>query len=506
MLTAFCGVGIAGAGDARKPASHDSSLSIGVCAYFVLLRTSYSDVKRSARAWRLLGRSAKASTGAFGAYRVFRYRKTPYRRDSLVILPTIRIPARPHRVGAFLNKCARCYHVSMKSNETDRSARKHVPMSVRMMVPLALACAFGFGAIAFNRVSSIHQKVQKVQNQIQEIARFGIDPSSAIKHLSNAKRLFDAGDADGGENELDVALSVLNSLEAKKSMVQNSHDFPVEVKQKSNLFVRAERVTIDGFTDDCMEPCISKDGQYLYFNNSNRPEVHSQIHCAKRIDGLHFKYLGILPGTTSSSKDMALALNNRGTAFWTSLRSFETDRKSIYTGQMMNSGVQSALAIEGSITVVPESWINMDCDVSAGGEELFVSRAQFLPGAKDPIKSDIKISIRQNERYDVVPNSDLLLKQINTEDLEYAPCVCPSGLELLFTRTRVTPGEHGQPIVRSLILIAKRSSKSAPFGTPEAIVSATGFSEAPTISSDGAELFFHKLEPDGFKIYRARRQ
>src|SRR5450432_3634763 len=63
------------------------------------------------------------------------------------------------------------------------------------------------------------------------------------------------------------------------------------------LYTNPEPIEISGYAEDAMEPCISLDGQYLFFNNSNEQNVKTHIHFAKRMAPTKFQYLGILPGT-----------------------------------------------------------------------------------------------------------------------------------------------------------------------------------------------------------------
>jgi hypothetical protein len=50
-----------------------------------------------------------------------------------------------------------------------------------------------------------------------------------------------------------------------------------------------------------MEPSISRDGQYLFFNNSNDPSVNTNLHWAERIDDLTFQYRGEIAGVNTTS-------------------------------------------------------------------------------------------------------------------------------------------------------------------------------------------------------------
>ena len=90
-----------------------------------------------------------------------------------------------------------------------------------------------------------------------------------------------------------------------------------------------------------------------------------------------------------------------------------------------------------------------------------------------------------------------IMKNINTGDLEYAPAISADGLELYFTRASQTSVS---------IMLATRTSLNDPFGEPLALRQLMGFVEAPSISLDLQELFFHKKVDDTFGIYRAERR
>ena len=86
----------------------------------------------------------------------------------------------------------------------------------------------------------------------------------------------------------------------------------------------------------------------------------------------------------------------------------------------------------------------------------------------------------------------------------HAPAASADGRELYFTRA-------SQPIAAATvqghlrIMVATRNSVTEPFGEPRALTALTGFVEAPSISLDGKEMFFHKKVGEKFLIYRAER-
>jgi hypothetical protein len=54
-------------------------------------------------------------------------------------------------------------------------------------------------------------------------------------------------------------------------------------------------------------------------------------------------------------------------------------------------------------------------------------------------------------------------------------------------------------------MVATRTSADVPFDEPRGLRALTGFVEAPIISLDGKEMFYHKKVGDKFAIYRAER-
>lgn len=80
-------------------------------------------------------------------------------------------------------------------------------------------------------------------------------------------------------------------------------------EEKSDLYVRPQPVSIEGYDGSAMEPFISPDGHYLFFNNENDPAVNTNLHFAERIGKLSFRYLGELPGVNSHVLDAAPSLD-----------------------------------------------------------------------------------------------------------------------------------------------------------------------------------------------------
>lgn len=279
-------------------------------------------------------------------------------------------------------------------------------------------------------------------------------------------------------------------------------------EKSSSLYESPQPVSIDGYNDECMEPFITGDGRYLLFNNSNSPFVDTHIHICKRLGENSFKHLGLLSGSVSKSKDMAPTIDADGHLYFTTLRSFDKDGHSIYCGEFAKEGLKNVSLPNGDISPHKPAEINMDSDISKDGKTLLLSRAHFANPLLPPDKSDLAIAEKENGKFSLNPQSQSLLSQLNTSALEYAPCLSADSLELYFTRAskKAVAGDAKklEPYLR--IMVARRKNCFSPYGKPEKLVALDGFIEAPTITYDKREMFFHKKVSDKFRIFCARRR
>jgi len=90
-----------------------------------------------------------------------------------------------------------------------------------------------------------------------------------------------------------------------------------------------------------------------------------------------------------------------------------------------------------------------------------------------------------------------LLAAINTDALEYAPCISDDQLELFFTRI----ANNESAIYRST-----RRDRSSAWEAPRRISAITGFAEAPTIAPGGRALYYHVRRNGRFVIERVMRK
>lgn len=278
-------------------------------------------------------------------------------------------------------------------------------------------------------------------------------------------------------------------------------------EKESRLYGDPQPVTIEGYDGQLMEPFVSLDGQYLFFNNQNSPKVDTNLHFAKRTGDLSFKYMGELPNANAPKLDAAASMDKDNRVYYTTVREYDRTRISIYTGVFDGEALQGVHPVTGGITPARGGHINMDVSISPDGETMYISRAVFGFFSRGvPKKSDILLARRTESGFDLDPKSDEIMKNVNTPALEYAPAISADGLELYFTRaSRLLAGESGEGAAIR-IMVARRAAPDVPFGAPERLVELAGFVEAPTFPRDGAELFYHKKTGDKLRLYRAVRR
>src|SRR5262245_11892202 len=267
-----------------------------------------------------------------------------------------------------------------------------------------------------------------------------------------------------------------------------------QMEPEYTAFGVPERVTIRGYGDHAMEPFITRDGRYLFFNNSNDPSVNTNLHYAERINDLTFEYKGEVAGANTEALEGVPTMDNNSVFYFVSTRSYKETLSTIYHGRFSGGAVTGVKIVEGISEKTPGR-VNFDVEISADRQTLyFVDRV--FSGRPTPDKADIAIAVRDDESFQRLSGSAELFKNVNTDALEYAACISPDELELFFTRA----GKNGPSIYRST-----RKSVTHPFDPPARVAAIKGFVEAPTLSPDGRSLYYHLRDGARFVIYRGAR-
>ncbi len=270
------------------------------------------------------------------------------------------------------------------------------------------------------------------------------------------------------------------------------NDAGVEPATGSAGFANPERVTIRGYSDHVMEPALSPDGRYLFFNNSNEASVDTNLHWAERTDDLTFAYRGEIAGGNTRSLDGVPSMDRNNTLYFVSTRSYEQTASTIYRGTFANGALSGVELVPGVSAEVPGR-VNFDAEISRDGGTLYFVDSIFSGGV--PKTADIAAAERRGAGFERI-GPDEVLQQVNTNALEYAPAVSQSGLELYFTRAQGSS---------AAIFRSTRASVGAPFGSPSRVEAAEGFVEGPCLSPDEKSLYYHKKVDGLFVLYRVKR-
>ena len=264
-----------------------------------------------------------------------------------------------------------------------------------------------------------------------------------------------------------------------------------------------ELIDIQGYSADAMEIGISPDGEYLLFND--RVKGNKDMHWATRIDDRTYRYQGRVENTVSEAVDGTPSFDSHGNLYFTTLKTFRENRKSIYKAVFRAGIAHDLRPVAGNIYVTGRDrpskvWISLDPDISDDGSLLFYSEGCFDPRQGFPYPFNVRGAKKMNGEF--VKLDDRILANINTDSLEYAPTISTDGLEIFFSRISKV---DGRPKFVG-IYTAKRKSRNEPFAKPQKIMAITGDVEAPVLSGDETKLYYHRMERGVFKVFRVTRK
>lgn len=260
-------------------------------------------------------------------------------------------------------------------------------------------------------------------------------------------------------------------------------------------FKGAEPVRIEGFPDEAMEPFLSRDGKYLFFNTRN-DIANTNIHFAEATDA-GFAFKGVLYGTISYDLDATPTMAADGRFCFVSPREYRRTRVSVFCGQfdgkkVNNTASQPTLATERMGRLI------FDVELSADGRTMIFAEGTFS-GGSTPDDADLFIAKLTPNGYERTHEGRRIFANVNTPgDLELAPALSADELELFFTRPSGI-----WPFAQPKIFRAIRSNPDEPFGKPVEL-KIDGYVEGPTLAPDGT-LYFHKKVGGRFEIWRQPR-
>jgi hypothetical protein len=255
-------------------------------------------------------------------------------------------------------------------------------------------------------------------------------------------------------------------------------------------------VTLRGYGGEAMEPFVSRDGRFLFYNTRN-DGPDPQLRFAERLDDLTFDDRGEVAGAGSPALEGTPSMDAGGTLYFISTRSYAQDLVTVYRGRFAGTGVSGVAEVTG-VSRLQLGWILFDVEVSADGDTLWLAEGHFSGGSA-PDSADLVLATRQGSDFARSADGPRILASVNTSALEYAAAIRSDGLELFFTRAEVSGGAEPS------LWRAARPTTDAAFGVPEQVTAASGFVEGPTLSPDGHLLYFHRQDGGRYGLWCVRR-
>lgn len=264
------------------------------------------------------------------------------------------------------------------------------------------------------------------------------------------------------------------------------------------------QVTVTGWSLHAMEPFISRDGAWLFFNSLNDGKT-TALHCAARVSDTEFSYQGPVAGanqeTAADRLDAVASLDRNGAFYWISSRQWPEPRENVWTGVFSSGTVSGAARVLGDFYIDEGLWIIMDAEIYPDGGGLLYTNTR-LNEVGIPQESRLGLAAKNPDgSFTTLASSDNALDAVSYADhLVYAPSVTEGAAELYFTRVR--KGTEDTQICVSLL------QDDGTFSLAKKLEIAGDMVEAPSITPDGSRLYYHKRLPaDGrYHIFTMIRQ
>ena len=266
----------------------------------------------------------------------------------------------------------------------------------------------------------------------------------------------------------------------------------IEIKYSKPL-----EISINGYTNDAMEPFISPDGTTLFFNSLNDGN-NTKLYYATKVNTTTFTFKGELTGVNEiipSQLNAVADLDSNNNFYWTSVRDYPAKRDNLHFGTYSNGTVTNIARVQGDFYILELGWLLMDHGISYDGTTLYYNNARFDDTVcLGPCETQIGIAQKTSQgNFEKTSNSDNILQNINNANyIYYAPSISKDNLELYYTRY-LKNNVNENTVVE--VCIATRTSNNAIFSEPKVLFSNTldnGIIEAPSLTTDKQFMYYHK--------------
>lgn len=255
-------------------------------------------------------------------------------------------------------------------------------------------------------------------------------------------------------------------------------------------------VNIIGLPFDAMEPFISPDGNYLFFNNLN-DGVTTKLYYASKINNSTFTFIGEVNGTNQTITphlDAVADMDANGNFYWTSTRNYPTELDNLFHGTFNSGTVTNSARVHGNFNMNIPGWLIMDHCISLDGTYLYFNNARFdSQNCQGACETTLGVAKKVNTTtFNTLSNSDLILQNINDSNyIIYAPYISSDNLELYYSR--YLKGQITSNTVFE-ICVAIRNNSNDSFSVPKVLFSEpiSNLIEAPVLTVDKKIIYYHK--------------
>lgn len=263
-------------------------------------------------------------------------------------------------------------------------------------------------------------------------------------------------------------------------------------------------VSINGLTFDAMEPFISANGNYLFFNNVN-DGINTKLYYATKVNDTTFTFVDEVNGTNQTTTpylDAVADMDINGNFYWTSTREYPTELNNLFHGVFSYGNVTNINRVQGDFNMNTPGWLVMGHGISLDGQFLYFNNARFDDqNCQGPCETKIGVAQKvSNTIFNTLPNSATILQTINDSNyIYYAPCISSDNLELYYTRylkDNITSNTNFE------ICVAVRTNTDSVFSEPKVLFSSpiANLIEAPTLTINKNIMYYHKKTVDSHKI------
>jgi hypothetical protein len=269
------------------------------------------------------------------------------------------------------------------------------------------------------------------------------------------------------------------------------------ISQTYPTFGPEKPVTISGLTFDAMEPFLSADGNYMFFNSLN-DGVNTSLYYASRVNDTTFTLVAQVNGVNYPAPhlDAVASMDSLNNFYWVTTRNYPNTMDNFCHGAFNAGNVTDTGRVHGNFYIYSPGWLIMDATINHGGNLLYYCNAYFN-NCNIPCWSTMGIAVKITDTtFAKLPSSDTNLQLVNdTNYINYAPAITKDELELYFTRVlRSNPSQ-------SEICVAVRSNASANFSAPSVIYASALIPEGPTLTADKTKMYYHKKDGALYKLF-----